>query len=562
MDKRKIHSSILRSALLSAVMACVMAAGVFAAETGVISGDVVNARKGPGTGYERVEMLAAGKQVTILGEENGWYKIQWNDSVGYVLKEYVRTGGGSGSASQTPNATVTGGSTINVRSGPGTEYSRVTMVAEGKRVAVLDQSGSWCKVSFDGTAGYILADYVRRDGSTPAQTSGSQTSGSQTSGSQAPDATVTGGSVVNVRSGPGTDYDRVTTLAEGKRVAVLDQSGSWCRISVDGATGYIYADFLTRDGAAAANSEPQQSAAPDLSVGNATVTGGSSINVRSGPGTGYNRVATVAQNKRVTLLAEEGGWFKVSFDGATGYILGTYLAPDSGALAALTEAEAAEAAQSLGGAETPTESYAAAEASSVAEGSARGGFITGGTINIRTGPGTGYDRITTLSTGKRVTILGEEDGWFKVSYDSGTGYVLADYIYEGDSLPASSVGEQVAQMVRQFLGTRYVYGGAAPGGFDCSGLTMYLYRQFGYSLPHTASGQYANCGYKVSKADLQPGDLVFFTSSGSGGRINHVAVYVGNGEIIHARYSVGEVHSNYLSESYYAKNYVGAIRIA
>ena len=117
-------------------------------------------------------------------------------------------------------------------------------------------------------------------------------------------------------------------------------------------------------------------------------------------------------------------------------------------------------------------------------------------------------------------------------------------------------------MVRQFLGTRYVYGGAAPGGFDCSGLTMYLYRQFGYSLPHTASGQYANCGYKVSKADLQPGDLVFFTSSGSGGRINHVAVYVGNGEIIHARYSVGEVHSNYLSESYYAKNYVGAIRIA
>ena len=397
MDKRKIHSSILRSTLLSAVMACVMAAGVFAAETGVISGDVVNARKGPGTGYERVEMLAAGKQVTILGEENGWYKIQWNDSVGYVLKEYVRTGGGSGSASQTPNATVTGGSTINVR---------------------------------------------------------------------------------------------------------------------------------------------------------------------SGPGTGYNRVATVAQNKRVTLLAEEGGWFKVSFDGATGYILGTYLAPDSGALAALTEAEAAEAAQSLGGAETPTESYAAAEASSVAEGSARGGFITGGTINIRTGPGTGYDRITTLSTGKRVTILGEEDGWFKVSYDSGTGYVLADYIYEGDSLPASSVGEQVAQMVRQFLGTRYVYGGAAPGGFDCSGLTMYLYRQFGYSLPHTASGQYANCGYKVSKADLQPGDLVFFTSSGSGGRINHVAVYVGNGEIIHARYSVGEVHSNYLSESYYAKNYVGAIRIA
>jgi cell wall-associated NlpC family hydrolase len=91
---------------------------------------------------------------------------------------------------------------------------------------------------------------------------------------------------------------------------------------------------------------------------------------------------------------------------------------------------------------------------------------------------------------------------------------------------------------------------------------MYLYKQFGYSLPHSASAQYANCGVKVSRSNLQPGDLVFFTSSGAGGRINHVGIYTGNDQIIHARYSVGKVHINYLSESYYNKYYVGAIRIA
>ena len=161
-----------------------------------------------------------------------------------------------------------------------------------------------------------------------------------------------------------------------------------------------------------------------------------------------------------------------------------------------------------------------------------------------------------------MTILGEENGWYKISFDGRTGYVLDDYVYEGDSLPASSVGQQIAAMAAQYVGTRYVYGGSAPGGFDCSGFTMYLYRQFGYSLPHTASGQYANCGVKVSRSELQPGDLVFFTSSGSGGRINHVGVYTGNDQVIHARYSVGKVHVNYLYESYYNRNYVGAIRIA
>ena len=121
---------------------------------------------------------------------------------------------------------------------------------------------------------------------------------------------------------------------------------------------------------------------------------------------------------------------------------------------------------------------------------------------------------------------------------------------------------QVAAMAPQYLGVRYVYGGASTSGFDCSGFTMWLYKQFGYSLPHTASGQYANCGYKVSRSELQPGDLVFFSSPGSGGSINHVGVYVGGGEIIHARYSVGQVYRNSLSENYYSTYYAGAIRIA
>ena len=484
MERKQSALQILRTAVVSAALLCALTAGAYATDTGVITGDVVNARSGPGTEYSRVELLAKGKQVTIVGEENGWYKITWNHTTGYVSKNYVsasNSGSVAAVAAVTPNATITGGN-INVRSGPGTGYSRVTILGTGKRVAVVETSGNWYKISFDGKAGYIMSSYVIRDGE---------------ASSAAP----------------------------------------------------------------AAPAAPAPAPATAVTVeGNATVKGGN-INVRSGPGTGYNRVAVVGTGKRVTLETEEGGWCRISFDGKTGYILGTYLTPDAGALESLTAAEAAAAA-----AEIPA---ATAESSVIsgndAEGSAgdsRPGIITGGTINVRAGAGTDTERLTQVSTGKKVTILGEENGWYKISFDGRTGYVLDDYVYEGDSLPASSVGQQIAAMAAQYVGTRYVYGGSAPGGFDCSGFTMYLYRQFGYSLPHTASGQYANCGVKVSRSELQPGDLVFFTSSGSGGRINHVGVYTGNDQVIHARYSVGKVHVNYLYESYYNRNYVGAIRIA
>ena len=381
-------------------------------------------------------------------------------------------------------------------------------------------------------------------------------------GALAADIGVIAGDVVNVRKGPGTGYDRVETLAKGKRVTILDEENGWYKVSWNNSTGYVKMDYVSADSnsASAAQSE----------TANATVTGGSAINVRKGPGTGYECVTTVSTGKRVTLLAEEGGWFKVEFGGTTGYVLGDFLAPDDGALDALVSAESAEASAS---AEQPAEqeipaATATAEAvETVGSDSAqstegRSAIITGGTVNVRAGAGTEFERLTQVGTGKRVTIIGEENGWYLLSFDGKTGYVLSKYVHEGDSLPSSTVGEQIVALARQYVGVRYVYGGASPSGFDCSGFAMYLYKQFGYSLPHTASGQYANCGYKVSRSELQPGDLVFFTSSGAGGRINHVGIYMGNDQVIHARYSIGKVHINSLSENYYNKNYVGAVRIA
>ncbi len=119
--------------------------------------------------------------------------------------------------------------------------------------------------------------------------------------------------------------------------------------------------------------------------------------------------------------------------------------------------------------------------------------------------------------------------------------------------PSSTLGGQAVAIAMQYLGTPYVWGGAAPGGFDCSGLTMYVWAQLGVSLPHNAAAQYGY-GSPVPRNALEPGDLVFFDGLG------HVGLYVGNGAFIHAPHTGDVVRISTLS-GWYSDNYVGARRV-
>jgi cell wall-associated NlpC family hydrolase len=112
----------------------------------------------------------------------------------------------------------------------------------------------------------------------------------------------------------------------------------------------------------------------------------------------------------------------------------------------------------------------------------------------------------------------------------------------------------VVGIAMQYLGVPYVWGGASPSGFDCSGFSMYVYAQMGVSLPHHAASQFG-LGTPVSKDQLQPGDLVFFNGLG------HMGIYIGGGQFIHAPHSGDVVKISSLSDSWYAATWVGARRI-
>ncbi len=128
--------------------------------------------------------------------------------------------------------------------------------------------------------------------------------------------------------------------------------------------------------------------------------------------------------------------------------------------------------------------------------------------------------------------------------------------------PEPYEGVAVARKAMEYEGYEYTYGGTRPStGFDCSGFVYYVYKQFGYDLKPGAKNQWSMLDRKVSKSELLPGDLVFFSDNGKFSGIFHVGIYIGDGEIIHASSGSDRVKISDLSSSWYTRNYYGAKRV-
>ena len=343
------------------------------------------------------------------------------------------------------------------------------------------------------------------------------------------DGTVTAdGSVLRVRKSASTSAAILDLLPDGSRVDIVDTSSAgWYGIKVGELTGYVSTEYITLSESGAAPAEVAAAkaveAAPAAEAAYVRITA-DSLNVRSGPGTEYERVGSLASGRVVRVLSQSNGWYETR----SGYITAEYT-----------------------------------EAASAADAVESGLYVrtTADSLNVRSGPGTEYEKVGSLASGRCVKVLEILNGWYKIEQ----GYVSADFVEETDGPAAvSERGQAVADFALQFVGYNYVYGGSSPrsGGFDCSGLTYYTCAQFGSSINRTASAQLQN-GFSVSKDELAPGDLVFFKKPGnkSGKPASHVGIYIGDGKFVHASdYGVGVIISR-LTDSYYTVGYVGARRV-
>ena len=298
---------------------------------------------------------------------------------------------------------------LNVRSGPGTSNSVIGSLKRGNSVAVKAKSNGWYKVSYGSGTGWVCGDYLSVGQSSPAKAPAqSKPSSPSSSGGSAGRISGTGGAGVNVRSGAGTRYGRIGGLAEGASVTIVGQSGGWCQIKYGSGTGWVCGDYVKKTSGGSSGG----SSSGGTSTGKVSGTGGSGLNVRSGAGTGYGRIGGLAEGASVTIVGQSNGWYKIKYGSGTGWVSSQFVKKGSGG-----SSGGSSSGGSSSGGSTSTAGYVSG---------------TGGAgVNVRSGAGTGHSRIGGLAEGASVTIVGQSNGWYKIKYGSGTGWVSSQFIKKG-----------------------------------------------------------------------------------------------------------------------------------
>lgn len=239
------------------------------------------------------------------------------------------------------------------------------------------------------------------------------------------------------------------------------------------------------------------------------------LNVRQEPNESGKLVGKLPKNAACEIVSSEDGWAYITSGKVEGYVKEEYL---------LTGYEAKKRGTEL--------------ASAIAVATTDG-------LNIREYPNLEAEVVTQVAEGEFLDIIEiQDDGWIRVYLDDEEVFVSADYVEVKSDLETaitmtellygqgvSDVRVDICQYAKQFLGNPYVWGGTSlTNGADCSGFVLSVFAKYGVSLPHSSRAQ-ANMGTSISASELQPGDLVFYAK---GGTINHVALYIGGGQVIHA----------------------------
>ncbi len=292
----------------------------------------------------------------------------------------------------------------------------------------------------------------------------------------------------------------------------------------------------------------------------------SALNVRSGAGTSSSIIGSLSTGDKVSGTLQNG-WLKISYNGQVAYISANCLSN--------TEVKKPVV-------EKKQENNTPAKQENIVQSQAYTGWVNTAALNVRSGASTSYSIIGSYTMGDKVS--GQlANGWLKVNYNGRSGYISANLLSSKEvakpqqvvennksnnnaigqqtatqTPQASASGQAAANIARQFVGYPYVWGGASPSGFDCSGLVYYAYKQIGVNLNRNSAAQFSN-GYSVGINNLQPGDLVFFNQSGS---IDHVGMIVDyNGNYVHAVSPGVGVQIGNIYNSWSQRVFAGARRI-
>lgn len=370
------------------------------------------------------------------------------------------------------------------------------IIPKKDEVEILEEDGDWYKVKYQKIKGYVQKEFIDVIEETSQIDETEDKKDEQTEENQVDlkkGDTVLAKTEIKLYMRPLINSKIITKVSKDKQVVIEQIRNNWAYINVEGMTGWTRLDSLKAKEQENVSTQTDNKENNDTKKENATLNktayiSSTGINFREEPNTDSKILKVFSQNAKITILEEQGTWYKIKHNDQEGYVLKEYVSDKK---VEVTSRSAEDRTK------TTTENKASET-----------------TNNTKT---------------------------------------------EETTTKTSSKGQEAANYVKQFVGCKYVYGGSTPKGFDCSGLTMYVYKKYGVNLSHSATAQ-SKVGTKVERANLQPGDLVFFKNYRTNTGIGHVGIYIGNNKFVHASTEKTGVITSTLSGSY-STRYVTARRI-
>nr|WP_329752472.1 C40 family peptidase [Clostridium sp. CM74B_53] len=397
---------------------------------------------------------------------------------------------------------------LNIRKDPDGAANVVGTLSDGSACEILETLDGWVKISSGEVEGYASSEYIL-------------------TGDEAKEAAkdlvkerayITADNL-NIRETPSTDGQIVGKCLQGELHEIVGEENGWYKIS----GGYISADYAEKRFCMnEANKLDMKAMVLNFYDRPGVSNVSNYLNIRAGAGENEKIIGKLPSYAGCEILEDANGWYKISSGGITGYVKSDYI---------LTGDEAKQAAMNH------------AELMAI---------VHADRLNARTEPSTDAKIWTQISENERYHVAEQLDGWVKIEFDeSGEGdgddeisaayvssefvevrYALSEAIKFSPTEESASLRSRIVNYAMKFLGNPYVWGGTSlTKGADCSGFTMSVMKNFGISLPHY-SGSQAKSGKRIKSSEMRPGDLVFYGNSR--GRINHVAMYIGNGQVINA----------------------------
>ncbi|AJH22323.1 MULTISPECIES: SH3 domain-containing protein [Bacillus] len=510
-----------------------------------VNASVLHVRAGSSTSHDIISRVYNGQSLNVIGEENGWFKINHNGKTGYVSGEFVSKNG-----EKTNNNVSTGGNNtvtadvLRVRTAPNTSSSVSGRVYEGQTLNVIGQENGWVKINYNGKVGYVSGEFV----SGVSSNAGSSNNNTNNTVKPASGNYTVNVSSLRVRTGPSTSHTTIGSVKKGQVVQVVGEVQDWFKINYAGQTAYLSKDYVTKGGSnenTTQGNNQEQNNNVTVQTGGTYVVNATSLRVRTGPATYHSVIGGVLNGTKLNVIGSEGSWFKVNYQGKTGYVSSEFVKFVKG------------------GTTTPE------QPEQPNQGAIGDYYINASALNVRSGEGTNYRIIGALPQGQKVQVISENSGWSKINYNGQTGYIGTRFLSKTpvggavDNKPNenqnnnntsnnSGDSSSILAYAKSMQGVPYVWGGSSANGVDCSGYIYHVFKKFGHNISRQSVAGYWSSLPKTSSP--QPGDLIYFQNTYKAGP-SHMGIYLGGGSFIQAGDKGVAIAS--LSNSYWKSHFLG-----